>query len=52
MISNIGKPDFSVAENPKLDSIVQISLLGFPKISPAIKQGMYVKTEFYLNIKF
>ncbi|MBC7642352.1 MAG: hypothetical protein H7174_08440 [Flavobacterium sp.] len=49
-ISSNGKIDFLTNKDAKLDSIIKSSLIGFPKISPAIKQGMFVKTEFYLKI--
>ena len=52
MISNIGKTDFQAPNDTDLDSMVKTALIGFPKITPAIKQGMYVKTEFLLKIYF
>ena len=52
MISNIGKTDFQAPNDADLDSIVKTALIGFPKITPAIKQGMYVKTEFLMKIYF
>ena len=52
MISNIGKTDFQAPNDTDLDSMVRTALIGFPKITPAIKQGMYVKTEFLMKIYF
>ena len=49
-ISSNGKIDFLTNKDAKVDSIIKSSLIGFPKISPAIKQGMFVKTEFDLKI--
>ena len=49
-ISEFGKLDFEVDENKHLDSIIKSSLLGFPRVLPALKQGMYVKTQFDLNV--
>lgn len=34
----------------KIDSILQIRLVGFPKINPAIKRGIPVKTQFILPV--
>lgn len=39
--------DYSIQ---KLDSVLQTSLKDFPKIEPAIKKGIKVKTEFILPI--
>lgn len=36
--------------NTKIDSILKTNLIGFPRISPAIKQGIFVKTQFDLPI--
>jgi hypothetical protein len=50
-----GKMQFE-AENAaitpiKIDSILQIETINFPKIKPATKRGMFVKTEFVLLVK-
>lgn len=36
----------------KMDSILYARLVGFPKINPAIKRGLPVKTEFVLPVVF
>jgi hypothetical protein len=51
-ISEFGKLDFETENNKKLDSILKTALLGFPRIMPALKQGIYVKTKFDLNIVY
>jgi len=44
-------PNDSVAYNRiKIDSILQARLVGFPKINPAIKRGIPVKTQFILPV--
>ena len=35
---------------PQLDSIFQLRLTDFPKINPAIKRGVPVKTEFQMPV--
>lgn len=41
----------SIAYNkPQLDSIFQLRLTDFPKINPAIKRGIPVKTEFQMPV--
>ena len=49
-ISENGKLELETDKSPVLDSIIKTSLLGFPRISPAIKQGIFVKTQFDLKI--
>ena len=51
-ISEIGKLDFETENNAELDSVVKSGLIGFPRIIPAMKQGMYVKTQFNLTIQY
>ena len=34
----------------KIDSIIHARLIGFPKVNPAIKRGIPVKTQFVLPI--
>ena len=44
-------PKDSVAyDTVKIDSILKARLVGFPKINPAIKRGIPVKTEFILPV--
>lgn len=44
-------PKDSVAyDTVKIDSILKIRLVGFPKINPAIKRGIPVKTQFILPV--
>lgn len=44
-------PKDSVAyDTIKIDSILKARLVGFPKISPAIKRGIPVKTQFILPV--
>ncbi len=44
-------PKDSVAyDTVKIDSILKARLVGFPKISPAIKRGIPVKTQFILPV--
>ncbi len=35
---------------PKIDSIIKSRLIGFPKVNPAIKRGIPVKTQFILPV--
>ena len=44
-------PKDSVAyDTIKIDSILKARLVGFPKINPAIKRGIPVKTQFILPV--
>jgi hypothetical protein len=44
-------PKDSVAyDTIKIDSILKVRLVGFPKINPAIKRGIPVKTQFILPV--
>ncbi|MCG9791636.1 hypothetical protein [Flavobacterium algicola] len=44
-------PKDSVAyDRVKIDSILKRRLVGFPKVSPAIKRGIPVKTQFVLPV--
>lgn len=44
-------PKDSVAyDRVKIDSILRKRLVGFPKVSPAIKRGIPVKTQFILPV--
>ncbi|WP_264566399.1 hypothetical protein [Flavobacterium sp. N3904] len=44
-------PKDSVAyDKVKIDSILKARLVGFPKINPAIKRGLPVKTQFILPV--
>lgn len=44
-------PKDSVAYNTiKIDSILNARLVGFPKVNPAIKHGIPVKTQFILPV--
>jgi hypothetical protein len=42
--------DSVVYDKIKIDSILQARLVGFPKINPAIKRGIPVKTQFILPV--
>lgn len=52
--SMIFEPQFpkdSVAyDTIKIDSILKVKLVDFPKVNPAIKQGIPVKTQFILPV--
>jgi hypothetical protein len=37
-------------DKPKIDSILHARLVGFPKVNPAIKRGIPVKTQFVLPV--
>lgn len=37
-------------DKPKIDSIIRARLVGFPKVNPAIKRGIPVKTQFILPV--
>ena len=44
-------PKDSVAyDTIKIDSILHARLVGFPKVNPALKQGIPVKTQFILPV--
>ena len=44
-------PKDSVAyDKVKIDSILQSRLIDFPKVNPAIKRGIPVKTQFILPV--
>lgn len=44
-------PKDSVAyDTIKIDSILHVKLVDFPKVNPAIKQGIPVKTQFILPV--
>lgn len=44
-------PKDSVAyDTIKIDSILHARLIGFPKVNPALKQGIPVKTQFILPV--
>lgn len=44
-------PNDSIAfDKQKIDSILQLKLVDFPKINPAIKRGIPVKTQFILPV--
>ncbi len=40
----------SLSNLPKIDSIIKLRLIDFPKINPAIKRGIPVKTQFILPV--
>jgi hypothetical protein len=42
--------DSAVSNCTKIDSILKVRLVNFPKISPAIKHGIFVKTQFVLPV--
>lgn len=42
--------DSTVYDTIKIDSILNARLVGFPKVSPAIKRGIPVKTQFILPV--
>ena len=44
-------PKDTVAYNTiKIDSIIRVKLVNFPKVNPAIKRGIPVKTQFVLPV--
>ncbi len=49
-IKGILSNDLIKSQIPELDSILSHSIIGLPKIFPAIKRGQQVKTEFKLPI--
>lgn len=42
--------DSVVYDRTKIDSILKVRLVDFPKINPAIKRGIPVKTQFILPV--
>jgi hypothetical protein len=42
--------DSVMYDKVKIDSILKARLVGFPKINPAIKRGLPVKTQFILPV--
>lgn len=47
----IEAPTDSIAyDRTKIDSILHARLIGFPKVNPAIKRGIPVKTQFILPV--
>ncbi|MEO8254275.1 MAG: hypothetical protein ABI554_07780 [Flavobacterium sp.] len=42
--------DSTAYDTIKIDSILNARLVGFPKVNPAIKQGIPVKTQFILPV--
>jgi hypothetical protein len=42
--------DSVVYDRTKIDSILKVRLVNFPKINPAIKHGIPVKTQFVLPV--
>ncbi len=42
---------FDCNKNSVLDSILKVKLANFPRANPAIKQGIYVKSEFKFDLK-
>ena len=47
------KPDFGSAvtyDTLKIDSVIKARLIEFPKITPAVKRGIPVKTRFTLPV--
>lgn len=42
--------DSLLVSNQKIDSILKFKLIDFPKINPALKRGIPVKTQFVLPI--
>lgn len=42
--------DSTVYDTIKIDSILHARLVNFPKVNPAIKQGIPVKTQFILPV--
>ena len=51
-VSENGKLELETENNIHLDSIIKSSLIGFPRVIPAMKQGIYVKTQFNLDIVY
>lgn len=44
------KKDTIAYDTIKVDSILRVRLVDFPKVNPAIKRGIPVKTEFILSV--
>ncbi len=45
-----GNIDFCTQNQAQIDSILKIHMVGLPRIYPAIKQGVFVKSEFDLQV--
>ncbi len=45
-----GNIDFCTQNFLEIDSILKIHMVGLPRIYPAIKQGIFVKSEFDLQV--
>lgn len=45
-----GNIDFRTQNFSEIDSILKIHMVGLPRIYPAIKQGIFVKSEFDLQV--
>ncbi|AWI24750.1 hypothetical protein [Flavobacterium pallidum] len=43
-------PEKTVYDKAVMDSIIQMKLIDFPKVSPALKRGLPVKTQFVLPV--
>ena len=43
-------PDLDSVEKQKIDSIFHARLVGFPRVQPAIKRGIPVKTQFTIPV--
>jgi hypothetical protein len=46
----VSKDQDSLSNSVKIDSIIKAKLVDFPKISPAIKRGVPVKSQFVLPV--
>ena len=42
--------DTETYDTIKIDSILKLKLVDFPKVNPAIKRGIPVKTQFILPV--
>ncbi len=45
-----GNIDFCTQNFSEIDSILKVHMVGLPRIYPAIKQGIFVKSEFDLQV--
>ncbi len=45
-----GNIDFYYQKSELIDSILKVHMVGLPRIYPAIKQGVFVKSEFDLQV--
>ena len=45
-----GNIDFCSQNYLEIDSILKVHMVGLPRIYPAVKQGIFVKSEFDLQI--